>query len=77
MTPAKTTLPLATARTAVPVGAEISMPSCMRPQRQPKPLVTTPLTGQTKPLAETPLPVEPPPPPEDPWSWAARAALAA
>ena len=39
------------------------MPSCMRPQRQPKPLVTTPFTGQMKPLDEEPSPVEPPPDP--------------
>ena len=30
----------------------MSMPSCIRPQRQPKPLTTGPLTGQTRPLAD-------------------------
>ena len=35
------------------------MPSCIRPQRQPKPLVTTPFTGQMKPLDDDPSPVEP------------------
>src|SRR5918999_2789760 len=53
------TVPEAAARICVPHGAEMSMPSCIRPQRQPKPLVTTPLTGQMKPLAETPLPLDP------------------
>ena len=37
----------------------MSMPSCMRPQRQPKPLVIGPLTGQMSPLDEVPLPLEP------------------
>src|SRR5688500_8454231 len=30
----------------------MSMPSCIRPQRQPNGLTTGPLTGQTNPLAE-------------------------
>ena len=30
----------------------MSTPSCIRPQRQPKPLVITPWTGQTKPAAD-------------------------
>ena len=46
------TVPAAAARIDVPVGAAMSMPSCIRPQRQPKPLVITPLTGQMKPLDE-------------------------
>ena len=47
---AKMIVPPAAARIGVPGGASMSTPSCMRPQRQPKPLVTTPLVGQTKPL---------------------------
>src|ERR671914_2770366 len=53
------TVPEAAARICVPQGAEMSMPWCIRPQRQPNPLVMTPLTGQMKPLAETPLPLDP------------------
>ena len=34
----------------------MSMPSCMRPQRQPKPLVIGPLTGQIRPLEERSVP---------------------
>src|SRR5688572_14394544 len=71
------TVPEAEARTDVPVGAEMSMPSCMRPQRHPNPLVTTPLTGQIRPLEETPLPDEPPPLLCAERICAARAALAA
>ena len=55
--------PAAAARMGVPDGAAMSIPSCMRPHRQPKPLVTTPLTGQMKPLDDDPSPVEPPPEP--------------
>src|SRR5215216_31202 len=39
------TLPHAAARTAVPLGAAMSMPSCWRPQRGPNSEVTVPLTG--------------------------------
>ena len=53
------TVPLAAAEIGVPVGAAMSMPSCMRPQRQPKPLVIGPLTGHTSPLEEVPFPLEP------------------
>jgi hypothetical protein len=36
----------------------MSIPSCIRPQRQPNPLVTGPETGQTKPAAEGPEELE-------------------
>ena len=32
----------------------MSMPSCIRPQRQPNPLTTGPETGQTNPAADGP-----------------------
>jgi len=44
------TVPPAAACTGVPLGTAMSIPSCIRPQRIPKPLVTGPLTGQMKPL---------------------------
>ena len=37
----------ADATTGVPDGTAMSMPSCMRPQRQPKPLVTAPLRARS------------------------------
>ncbi len=54
------TVPAAAAQIGVPVEAAMSMPSCMRPQRQPYPLTTGPFTGQMKPAADgAPVPVEP------------------
>jgi hypothetical protein len=44
-TPAKETVPHAAAWIAVPVGAAMSMPSCIRPQRMPNSDVTGPFTG--------------------------------
>jgi hypothetical protein len=44
------TVPPAAAWIGVPYGTAMSMPSCMRPQRIPKPLTTGPLTGQISPL---------------------------
>ena len=53
------TVPLATAAIGVPVGAAMSIPSCIRPQRHPKPLVSVPDVGQMKPDADgCPEPVE-------------------
>src|ERR687897_54704 len=46
------TLPDAAAAIGVPYPAAMSIPSCIRPQRQPNGLTTGPLTGQTKPLAD-------------------------
>src|ERR671931_677532 len=46
------TLPDAAAWIGVPYGTPMSIPVCIRPQRMPKGLVTGPLTGQMKPLAE-------------------------
>ena len=44
-----TTLPEAAARIGVISGTAMSTPSCMRPQRIPKPETTAPLTGQIRP----------------------------
>src|ERR687886_652302 len=46
------TRPDAAAWIGVPVAAPMSIPSCIRPQRIPKPLVTGPLTGQISPLGD-------------------------
>src|SRR6478736_2365787 len=46
------TVPDAAAWIGVPYPTPMSIPSCMRPQRQPNGLVTGPLTGQMKPAAE-------------------------
>jgi hypothetical protein len=46
------TEPAAAETTGVPLATAMSIPSCMRPQRQPKPLVTTPCTGQIRPEAD-------------------------
>src|SRR6187401_42655 len=50
------TRPDAAAATGVPVGTAMSIPSCIRPQRQPNPLVTGPETGQIIPLEERTTP---------------------
>ena len=47
------TVPAAAAQIGVPMRAAMSIPSCIRPQRMPKPLVTTPSTGQMSPAAGT------------------------
>jgi hypothetical protein len=55
-------VPAAAACTAVPLGTAMSIPSCIPPQRGPKPLTTGPETGQMSPLEETPepeLPLDP------------------
>src|ERR687887_278474 len=46
------TTPAAAAMIGVPYGTPMSMPSCMRPQRQPNGLVTGPFTGQISPEAD-------------------------
>src|SRR5579885_584210 len=43
------TVPAAAAWIGVPYGTPMSMPWCMRPQRQPNGLVIGPLTGQISP----------------------------
>ena len=50
------TSPALAAWIGVPAGAAMSMPVCIRPQRGPKPDVSTPCTGQMNPLGETPEP---------------------
>ncbi len=56
------TVPAAAARFGAPYAHPMSMPSCIRPQRMPKPLVTTPSHGQMSPAADgCPVPVEPAP----------------
>src|SRR2546421_12935408 len=46
----------------VPYGTPMSIPSCIRPQRIPKGLVTGPETGQIRPAADgVPDPYEPEP----------------
>ena len=59
------TLPHAAARTSVPLGAAMSMPSWLRPQRGPNSDVTVPLTGEVSVDPHTPLtgvvPSRPPP----------------
>src|SRR5207237_1277847 len=56
------TVPEAAAWIGVPYGTPMSMPSCIRPQRIPKGLVTGPDTGQIRPDAEgVPEPYEPEP----------------
>src|SRR5918992_6294421 len=59
------TLPQAAARTGVPVGAAMSTPSWLRPQRGPNSDVTVPLTGDDSVEPHAPLtgvtPSRPPP----------------
>ena len=45
-------MPAAAAPIGVPLPPAMSMPSCMRPQRGPKPEVSVPLTGHTIPDAD-------------------------
>src|SRR5688500_9321813 len=56
------TVPDAAARFGVPYAQPMSTPSCIRPQRSPKPLTTTPSHGQMNPAADgCPVPVGPAP----------------
>src|SRR5680860_587243 len=50
--PATMTVPDAAAAIGVPLPPEMSIPSCILPQRGPKPEVIGPLTGQTRPADE-------------------------